>query len=471
MSFTSFNGRVSKTKSSASRKRRNFRVETLESRNLMAAGIGDLPVVQEEIEDNSVPADIYCTTMVELDAGGTLVIEGTSCDDTASVQAVHENILVTVNGAEHHFDDTESISQIVFRGHNGNDVFHNQTNIPSIAKGGKGSDTLRGGSGIDNLQGNSGKDILYGGRGNDELYGGQGKDELHGDRGQDALYGGTGADSLHGNKGDDELHGGKGSDNLYGDDGNDQLVGNRGRDGLFGGKGDDELSGGRGNDRFLVQQRDSDVVTDRAEEDAVLTFVNGRANWTEAEIELLDHAFNTVHHTTRNTNLLQKQDGDDIQFRRGAVRAGGGYGVNLSSQDTIVLYDGAFNNDNKALKATFHEIGHNWGGSERNTDWQTFLDESGWTPLSPGEAVPPGKVRSRNGAWSYDDGASFARNYGKEKPGEDFATVFSAYFMDKAKVSYVVGESAAEAESRLAQIDGKLAYIDGIVAREQADSD
>ena len=456
MAFPSFNISASKTHSPKSRNRRNLCVETLESRNLMAA-------------------------IVELDVEGTLVIEGTSGDDKVSVQAFDDNIMVTSNGSEHLFDDTGSISQILFRGHDGDDEFYNQTNIQSLAEGGEGNDTLQGGSGVDSLYGNSGNDTLYGGNGNDKLYGGRGadilrgeqdNDELHGGRHKDVLRGGSGADILHGNQGADELRGGTGKDRLYGDGGNDQLFGNRGDDGLFGGEGDDELSGGRDDDRFLVQRRDSDVVTDRADEDAVITFVDDSATWTEAEIELLDRAFDTVHHTTQNTNLLQKQEGDDIRFLRRNVSANGRLnGINRSAQNFIALYDKAFNNDDKALKTTFHEIGHNWGGFGRNTDWQTFLDKSGWTPLSSDDVVPEGKVRSKNGKWYYDDEASFARKYGQKSPGEDFATVFSASFMTKAGLPYDSDDTEDQAEDRLRRIADKIAYIDDIVVREQTESD
>jgi hypothetical protein len=37
---------------------------------------------------------------------------------------------------------------------------------------------------------------------------------------------------------------------------------------------------------------------------------------------------------------------------------------------------------------------------------------------------------SLDGAWAYEAGTEFAREYGKTNPYEDFATVFEKYFAD-----------------------------------------
>lgn len=143
-------------------------------------------------------------------------------------------------------DEYRLISLIRFYGNDGNDHFHNNTDIASKAWGGEGNDELEGGNNDDYLYGDEGNDILRGGAGADTLYGGNpdlaatidgnwsvfdGNDLLLGQDGNDLLAGGSGADTLRGGNGLDDLWGGYGPDTV--DGGADGLA-----DFLNGGKND-----------------------------------------------------------------------------------------------------------------------------------------------------------------------------------------------------------------------------------------
>ena len=150
------------------------------------------------------------------------------------------------------FPPTISVDQIVdkilFNGGGGNDVFRNDTSVPSQAHGGEGDDTLRGGSADDRLDGGLGNDLLFGNAGNDRVFGGGGDDVLRGGAGDDDVVGSSGDDLLFGNLGNDVLDGDLGNDDLHGGPGADALNGGVGEDRLDGGQdGDvDTLTGGPG---------------------------------------------------------------------------------------------------------------------------------------------------------------------------------------------------------------------------------
>jgi Ca2+-binding RTX toxin-like protein len=200
-----------------------------------------------------------------------VVVTGTNFGDQVLVSSPTAGVVhvrITTDGGPT-FDAEylrSSIASISFNGGDGNDVFVNQTDVPSYATGGNGDDALTGGSGNDTLDGGAGNDYLNGGAGDDTLYGGAGDDTLHGgdgndlldggdgndqlygEGGNDVLVGGAGDDNLRGGAGDDKLYGSDGNDALYGEDGNDQLYGEGGNDYLDGGTGDDTLYGGLGDD-------------------------------------------------------------------------------------------------------------------------------------------------------------------------------------------------------------------------------
>jgi Ca2+-binding RTX toxin-like protein len=161
--------------------------------------------------------------------------------------------------------DKSLVSSLSFTGGAGDDLFRNETNLPSVALGESGNDTLVGGSARDVFDGGDGDDFLQGGDGNDLLSGGLGDDDIYGELGNDTLAGGAGIDLLVGGEGDDilgggddsdTLSGGNGADRLFGDAGNDLLLGEGGDDQLFGGLGNDELHGHDGSDRIEGNEGD-----------------------------------------------------------------------------------------------------------------------------------------------------------------------------------------------------------------------
>ncbi|MEZ6132975.1 MAG: peroxidase family protein [Planctomycetaceae bacterium] len=122
-------------------------------------------------------------------AADTLVVEGTSGDDTMTVtgQAVDMQMLDVV------FSDVETL---ILEGHNGNDLLDASASAApnNILDGGSGNDTLVGSNGSDRMFGGDGDDVLRGRGGNDMLSGGSGADRVYGQQGVDQVHGGDGDD-------------------------------------------------------------------------------------------------------------------------------------------------------------------------------------------------------------------------------------------------------------------------------------
>lgn len=180
---------------------------------------------------------------------GVLRILGMNQADSALVETVSgTQVRVTLNSQESSFP-ARSVASIFFHGRGGADHFENQTDIPTLAVGGPGADTLIGGSGDDLLSGKTGSDVLIGGDGNDTLHGAAGSgDSLDGGHGDDALIGGLGRDTLVGSNGQDTLDGGRGNDVLHGGTSSGDIAGASGGDSVMGGNGDDTLTGGGSQD-------------------------------------------------------------------------------------------------------------------------------------------------------------------------------------------------------------------------------
>lgn len=252
--------------------RAQFRLEALEGRELktaMAAEISGPSRPVGPVSAASLAPPGYITYN-----NGTISIDGMSASTTATVQLdtrdwwnpFDDQYKVSLfNRDTNQYADQKSfptswVSQIVFYGGDGNDIFQNQTNVPSTAYGDAGLDQLYGGGGNDVLYGGGDYDVLYGGAGNDALNGGMGGTEYYSNTGNDFLDGGAGDDllyasdygnnTLYGDDGNDTLYGGWGNDVLDGGAGNDYLSGYGGNDTLRGGTGLDQLYGGDGNDNL-----------------------------------------------------------------------------------------------------------------------------------------------------------------------------------------------------------------------------
>lgn len=375
---------------------------------------------------------------------------------------------------------SNEVEQVNVEALGGDDQVINATSTKMAVQGGEGNDTLTGGPGKDQLQGDGGNDRLVGGAGSDALYGGTGDDTLYGEAGDDfllgmeeadfvyggagndVLLGGTGADHLfgeadndvlHGNEDNDVLLGGTGNDNLYGGAGADDLQGEQGNDGLFGGEGRDVLKGGPGIDRFLRWNRsgNSTTLTDRAKNESLTTFKGTTTQqvtkrdgpdlrynpreWTEGAIAEVDTGLAFLHAEVGNTKLLKLKNGRDLTI----VRVGSYIPYNVLDGVNDVAEDkanksgsliAAWNRNNGEiffvqvdLTNTIHELAHNW--DTNNPRYKQWLTLSGWVKTNKPKT---GQVLSLDKKWVYNESASFARDYGKTNPSEDFATMFEEYY-------------------------------------------
>ena len=351
-------------------------------------------------------------------------------------------------------------------GGNGDDNMYGWSGNDYLS-GGYGSDAMYGYTGDDTLYGSYGTDYIYGQDGNDTLrgdadgdfvYGGWGNDQVRGDSGNDWCFGDGGDDNVRGDAGADNVYGDDGNDNLYGGADNDYLNGGWGDDGLFGGTGIDTLVGGSGDDRFLdrtweenvwwwTERRWEDSITDYASNDARLGFQNApqqtvnfagqngsytfaAGSWTDAEIELLDTAFEQLHDATANTRLLKRSNGDNqVFFRAGAqiASSGGTFSAGAWNSGGSVTFV-------QVNRATLiHEMGHNWDEEFDAGGWRA---QSGWTyqPLWGIFGVPAGYTRGSDssGNWYYLNSATFVSGYARTNPNEDFAEHFEAFFTNRA---------------------------------------
>lgn len=190
-------------------------METLEGRELCA--VGGLVVNYELQLQATNGGDTFTAHYAENDPS-------TPLDDEVNVTWKHgnktENLSFGAYKLVRYGDNLvpeRTIRQLKFIGGNGNDTFHNDTNLTSYQYGNKGNDKLNGGSNRDYLMGGLGSDTLYGGWGDDLLFAqdvsGLGNEKNTTDR----LFGGEGWDELHGARGSvNYLYGEKGSDKLYG---------------------------------------------------------------------------------------------------------------------------------------------------------------------------------------------------------------------------------------------------------------
>ena len=128
-------------------------------------------------------------------SGSTLIVNGTSRDDSILFSGRSSSLSVTLNGKT--FTPFTNVSKIIVNAGDGNDkVDLSRLFINATANGGPGSDTLIGSAADDVLNGDGGDDSLDGGAGDDHLLGGDGNDTLLGNAGVDYLQGEAGTDTL-----------------------------------------------------------------------------------------------------------------------------------------------------------------------------------------------------------------------------------------------------------------------------------
>lgn len=349
---------------------------------------------------------------------------------------------------------------------------------PQVVNAGKLTLDLSGAAAIENvagtgagdmIQGNARNNLILGYGGNDSVFGLGANDSLYGGDGNDILYGGDGNDLIDGGTGDDSINGGAGVDSVYGGDGNDALLG---------GAGIDNLHGQAGVDRFLQQKHlnanAEDTIADQTTSDAVILFSdqpNGNVafgwkwsggTWSETEIMDVNDALGSLVKRVNGPALLKGADGSMMTFARYGVPTEQ-VKVDSDKPDNV----GAWNNGSNGLNfpnATFggsknwmmqiiqHEIGHNW--NPQGQDWTDWLALSGWKLWDPNQSYDMTKYNSTTNygeTWLYLKSATFANEYGKTHPYEDFATAFEDYFAHYEGRAFI---------NQLDEIPDKFAYLD-----------
>ena len=245
-------------------------------------------------------------------SSGTLTVGGSDGNDVVTLEQIDSGVRVTIElqgRSQSQLLPSGMIKKVNFSGEGGDDLFRNESSIPSSVNGGPGDDTLRGGSGIDLIRGGDGADIISGGDGDDRLTGDAGADEMDGEGGNDHVYGLSGDDVLSGGEGNDSVEGGDDHDQVQGDDGNDTVKGGDGNDTLHGGEGDDRLLGGRGDDVLEGEAGDDELRGDEG-----------------ADIASGGEGVDFVHGGAGN-DLLDGGAGDDrVEGHAGDDQANGGEG-------------------------------------------------------------------------------------------------------------------------------------------------
>ncbi|MEM8872653.1 MAG: SdrD B-like domain-containing protein [Planctomycetota bacterium] len=144
-------------------------------------------------------------------------------------------------------------------GGGGNDTIVAEGGNDSI-DGGAGADTIDGGEGNNTVLGGGGSDTIMTGGGTDDIDAGAGADSVLSAGGADTIIGGAGPDYIEAGSGNDSVEGGGGSDTILGLSGNDDLSGGGATDSILGADGNDTISGGGGSD-FIDAGINDDVVT------------------------------------------------------------------------------------------------------------------------------------------------------------------------------------------------------------------
>lgn len=140
--------------------------------------------VRPEVE--TLAARIVPALSVSLNGAGRLMIHGTKNADNAIVEIAGIRVQVQLNNKFVYFSQ-RLVKSIEFHGLAGNDLFRNDTSIPSEAHGGLGDDQLLGGTADDKLYGDGGNDWIDGRAGADKMWGGAGHDTFHAD-GNDKVF-------------------------------------------------------------------------------------------------------------------------------------------------------------------------------------------------------------------------------------------------------------------------------------------
>ncbi len=150
------------------------------------------------------------------------------------------------------------------------------------------------------------------------------------------------SDTLLGYAGNDVLSGQGGDDKLLGDIGNDTLDGGQGNDTLDGGTGSDSLSGGVGDDRYIVDNKNDQVIElDNEGIDSIQSSVSMTLAANIENLTLIGSSkLNAIGNELDNT-LIGNSASNTLQGNEGNDKLDGGFGNDVllggTGDDTYVV--------------------------------------------------------------------------------------------------------------------------------------
>lgn len=228
----------------------------------------------------------------------------------------------------------------------GNDTIIASLDIPLLAFGGDGDDTLIGGDLNDTLSGEDGQDSIVGGLGDDSIDAGDGDDIVLGEAGNDSVQGGDGDDTIDGGDGDDSLRGHDGEDLIDGGTGDDLILADLGDDSVTGGDDNDTVFGGGGADTLDGALGD-DIVNGQGGPDSISGSDGNDSLYGSGSADtLLGGAGDDFASGDAGTDILIGGDGDDTQYGGGGAdflvgQSGADQSFGNAGRDTILGGDGA----------------------------------------------------------------------------------------------------------------------------------
>jgi Ca2+-binding RTX toxin-like protein len=422
--------------------------------------------VESQLRVEPLEGRIVMTAGITFDARqGLIRMNGTERNDVASIAIDGTRVVASLKTPTVGFQRVfaaASVKSITFTARGGDDSFVNNSSIPSIADGGKGADTLVGGEGRDQLVGgdgndrilgNGGHDVLTGGAGDDTLEGGDGNDTAGGGPGIDTLLGGAGDDSLSGGDGGDLIDGGAGNDVIGGAKGDDQLYGGTGDDKIIGNQGDDKLWGGAGND-ILDSGPDMDVIdgdegNDRLSGgDGIDHLLGGEGDdWLDGgagDDNVDGEAGNDVQFGGTGNDLVDGGSGNDT------IRGGPGDDRMVGGLGNDWLYGDA-GDDQLDGNAGDDKI-YGGSGNDDNFDDSDLLDDS---PEDSGDNLPSG-----GGSGSVSAGAASAAGVFFAADGSGTIVGTSGHRSDKQYFSFTAAMNGTLAVIVAKDASGRYAELE-----------
>jgi Ca2+-binding RTX toxin-like protein len=234
-------------------------LEKLEDRTFLAAsvlfGSGELQILTDANETVLIREDPVTPGRVDVQIG-TSTAAATTAPSLPNVAVTDVTSIVLITGSGNNTIDLSGVLASAFtgltsinvQGGNGDDIIIGSPDLPVLADGQDGNDSITGGSADDTLLGGDGADTIAGSAGNDSIDAGDGDDVVTGDAGDDTILADDGNDTVSGNLGNDNIRGGDGLDSISGNEGLDTLNGNSGADTISGDDGGDFILGGGGAD-------------------------------------------------------------------------------------------------------------------------------------------------------------------------------------------------------------------------------